>query len=101
VAGINFRPERAFLKECCLGSIVRTEKGYAVSADCTLEQQFQKLSDYFGEHMELTTHTFSHLTGLVGKKAYQALAQLVEKGYLSRMGQRAATHYVRTDKPLE
>ena len=101
VAGINFRPDKAFVNACREGDIKRDSNGFTASADCDLDAQLRVLADHFAEHREMTTRTFACRTGLVGKKAYNALANLVEKGYLLRLGKRAATHYIRTDKPLE
>lgn len=101
VADINFRPEKAFVQACRQGSIVRDSEGFRTSTDCSLAEQLALLRTYFANHVELTTRQFCHLTGLASTRAYQALAELVEGGYLRRMGQRASTHYIRTDRPLE
>ena len=60
-----------------------------------------KMLWYFSSGSIFFSELLFFLTGLIGGKAYEALDTLVEKGYLLRKGRRAATHYVRTDKPLE
>lgn len=101
VAGINFQPEKAFVKACRQGDIVRDSEGFRTSADCPLSEQLALLANYFASHVELTTNEFVRLTGIRPTKARVALAELVERGYLARMGRLSATHYVRTEMPLE
>lgn len=101
VADITFQPEKDFVHACRQGKIVRDDNGFAASKACTLDEQLRILADHFAEESELTATRFKHLTGLIGGKAYEALDELMEKGYLLRKGRRASTHYVRTDKPLE
>lgn len=101
VADITFRPEEAFVQACRQGKIERDDDGFAASRAYTLEDLLRILADHFATESELTATTFKRLTGLIGRKSYEALAELVEKGYILRKGRRASTHYVRTDKPLE
>ena len=101
VADITFQPEEAFVQACRQGKIERDDKGFATSKAYTLEELVQILADHFANESELTASAFKRLTGLIGRKAYDALSELVEEGYLLRKGRRAATHYVRTDRPLE
>ena len=98
---IQFKADKGFV-DACQSDILRAPagKGIRSSADCPLDKQLSLLAQHFTTQDELTTRQFVHLTGLCTSKAYQALDNLTDSGYLLRKGTRSATHYILGDRPL-
>ncbi len=92
---VHFRVSPGFRKQCA-GFVERVRAGYGFrhSADISSVERYRRLSAFLEANPFITRKDYSGITGLLKNKALNDLNLLVEKGYLTTLGQGSHKVYV-------
>lgn len=85
---VHFRVSPRFRKMCA-GFVERVRPGYGIrhSAEISGAERYRRLKVYLETHPFITRKDYCGITGLLKNKALNDLNLLVEKGYLTTLGQ--------------
>ena len=93
---VHFRVSPDFRKRCA-GFVERAKYGFRKSAELSGAERYRRLLVFLETHPFITRKDYSSVTGLLKNKALNDLNLLVEKGYLSTIGQGSHKVYVRAE----
>lgn len=95
---VHFRVSPHFRK-MCTNFVERIKPGYGFkhSADINDAERHRRLLAFLKEHPFITRKDYCEITGLLKNKALNDLNSLVEKGYLTTLGQGCHKVYVKSD----
>ena len=105
-AGLQGRPvmdpkeihaQTIFFSKRCAGFVERAKYGFRKSAELSGAERYRRLLVFLETHPFITRKDYSSVTGLLKNKALNDLNLLVEKGYLSTIGQGSHKVYVRAE----
>ncbi|WP_418699059.1 HU family DNA-binding protein [Bacteroides sp.] len=95
---VHFRVSPRFRKKCA-GFVERVRPGYGVrhSADVSGAERYRRLMAFLSDHPFITRKDYCGITGLLKNKALKDLNMLVDKGYLTTLGQGCHKVYLKAD----